>query len=382
MRIGLVIDRFDPFRGGAESWTYQYARFLIEQGEQVHVVSQTFTPEGLLLPIVPHALGRILSPLHRAAAAEEKLRSLHLDVIHDMGSGCYGDFLQPHAGTWPAMRKTKRLFKPLWWKCFDRLAGHFLPRNRTHQTLLRRQCRQNGFTLLAPSEKVAQEFLQCRFPAENIRVIYHGVDAAAFRAEDNDLLRKEIRRRLPLSEESLLLLAVGHHFELKGVPTLLKAMQRLVKNRRPVHLAIVGGKSTRPWQRRIEQMGLSNNVSLLGSQRNMAPYYAAADIFVHPSLYDSFGLVILEAAACGLPLIVSRECGAAELLRDGRDAFLLDDPTNDERLTDDLGELIDNPNLRRTMGNAARTLAAKHTLVQNFQKIFSFYTEKTTRRAA
>jgi glycosyltransferase involved in cell wall biosynthesis len=98
VRIGLAIEYFDPRRGGAEWWTYQHAEHLVREGFEVHVVAQEIVPAAQGLPIIPHPLGRIVSPLMRAEAAETVLRSLNLDLIHDMGMGWYCDLFAAARG--------------------------------------------------------------------------------------------------------------------------------------------------------------------------------------------------------------------------------------------------------------------------------------------
>ncbi len=115
----------------------------------------------------------------------------------------------------------------------------------------------------------------------------------------------------------------------------------------------------------------------------MLPYYLAADFLVHPSFYDSCSLVLLEAAACGLPVIASLENGAAELLTEGVEGFLLNDPGDAATLFERMRLMLVEP-LRKKMGRAARELASQHTLDRNFEEILAIYrqTDATKRRAA
>ena len=111
--------------------------------------------------------------------------------------------------------------------------------------------------------------------------------------------------------------------------------------------------------------------------------YAAADALVLPSFYDPFGLVVLEAAACGLPVVTSRSTGASELLSDGLDGYVLDDPADDRQWAGCLERLLDAV-LRRRMGEAARRLALQHTLDRNCDVLLAICREMTPthRRAA
>jgi UDP-glucose:(heptosyl)LPS alpha-1,3-glucosyltransferase len=167
------------------------------------------------------------------------------------------------------------------------------------------------------------------------------------------------------------------------VPTILEAMKISVRNRLPLHLAVVGGWKIKGWRRWADAHGLGENVTFLGAQNDPLPYYLAADFLVHPSFYDSCSLVLLEAAACGLPVVASLENGAAELLTDGVEGFLLDDPADAPMLAERMRLLLVEP-LRKKMGEAARKLTLEHTLARNFADILAIYrqTADLKRRAA
>ena len=142
MRIGLVLDHFDPRRGGVGHWTDQFARQLLRLGHEVHVVATTFqpTPERVSVArgpavirtadtvhgrrpnwIVPHPIPRHHSRLERARSAEELLRQLDLDIIHDLGFGWYCDILQPHGGSRIAAAERNLATSPAWLRPFQRM---------------------------------------------------------------------------------------------------------------------------------------------------------------------------------------------------------------------------------------------------------------------
>ena len=94
------------------------------------------------------------------------------------------------------------------------------------------------------------------------------------------------------------------------------------------------------------------------------PYYAAADVYVHPTIYDTCSLVVLEAAACGLPVVTTRCNGAAELFHDGDDILLVADPADDETFAAAVEGLLD-PAAHRAIGDAARRTATANTFDRN-----------------
>ena len=148
-------------------------------------------------------------------------------------------------------------------------------------------------------------------------------------------------------------LIVAHNFHLKGVDTLLASMRRLQTAGRETRLVIVGGKHIDSWQRHVARLGLSEQVVFVGRVDDPLPYYAAADYYVHPTYYDPCSLVVLEAAACGLPLITSRYNGASELFCEGKDMILIDDPADDVELAEAMRLLLDD-STRQRLGEAAR----------------------------
>ena len=189
-----------------------------------------------------------------------------------------------------------------------------------------------------------------------------------------------VRRRLGLDDGTLLLLIVAHNFPLKGVPALLTAMGRMAARRRPVHLAVVGGKHLERWEQAARRQGARSSVTFTGSVRDTVPFYAAADAYVHPTFHDSCSLVVLEALASGLPVVTSRFNGASELITEGVEGFVLPDPADVNGLLEKLDPLFKVPT-RREMGQAARRLALQRTLQRNVDEVLAVYDEVIETRA-
>jgi glycosyltransferase involved in cell wall biosynthesis len=101
-------------------------------------------------------------------------------------------------------------------------------------------------------------------------------------------------------------------------------------------------------------------VAFLGVRDDIAALFAAMDCFVYPSRYDSFGLVVLEALATGLPVITSTGAGVSELLENGRDALVLQDPADVSGLVLAVRSLIEDGAAALALGHAGRELAVKH----------------------
>jgi UDP-glucose:(heptosyl)LPS alpha-1,3-glucosyltransferase len=377
VRIGLVIKNFEPSLGGAEHWTWQFAQWLIAKGYEVHVVASRFP--GHASRVVPHPVTPLASPLEWAAAAKETLKPLRLDIVHDMGQGWHCDIFQPHGGSRVASFEHNLLLLPRWRRPLKRLVTRMLPRYAALDELARRQYAPDGRRVIALSHMVAAHMrrYQSAQPGQ-LRIIYNGVDLERFSPEHRRIHREPIRRRLGVRDEMLAFIA-AHNYRLKGVPTLLRAAARLLRDGNRIHVAVAGGKDVPSYQKLAARLGAGDAVTFVGTQSDIVPYYAAADVYVQPTFYDPCSLVVLEALASGLPVITSRYNGASELMRDGVEGFIIDDPSDDLALSDRLRRLL-NGDLRETMQRAARGLAENHSFERNCQEIVALYEEVIPRR--
>ena len=390
MRIALVIPQFDPARGGAEQWTWQYARCLLSQGHEVHVVASRFAAIEGSPKIVPHAVADVRFPCAWADAAAEVLRRVRADVVHDMGSGWCCDVFQPHGGSRTASFEQNLLLLPKWLRPMKRLAATALPRYREFRRLAERQYAHDGRRVIALSRMVAGHLRQYHnVPPDRMRLVYNGVDVDRFSPEACSPHRQPTRRRLGLRNETLLLI-VAHNFRLKGVATLLQAVSRLHKSaqggdacrsrsERALHLAVVGGKSPRSYQRLAHRLGIGGQVTFVGPQADVMPYYAAADLYVHPTFYDPCSLVVLEAMACGLPVVTSSFNGASELICGGSEGYVVDDPSDHRELAERIEPLLDAATRARKAINARRKAEA-HSWERNCREMFAVYEELPRQR--
>ena len=382
MNIALVIQAFDARLGGAEHWTCQFARLLRAAGHRLHVVAKTFGPEADELQVVRHPLPAISNRYHLAQAAAEVVQRLNVDVVHDMGLGWACDVFQPHGGARRASFNQNLLLMPPWVRPLKRSVAPLLPRYRQFAKVERRQYARRQTRLIALSQMVARHFREhYRVDEEQIRIVYNGVDLKRFTPELQPRHRQATRASLGLKPDDVLVLIVAHNFALKGVPSLIRAAGRLKAAGTPVKVGIVGGKSHRAGQQLAQQHGVADEVLFLGPIADPRPYYAAADIYAQPTFYDPCSLVVLEALACGLPVITSQFNGAGELISPGIEGSILFDPADDAALAAQLGDLLD-ADRRRLMGRAARRLAEQHSLDRNLREMLAVYEECLAGRTA
>jgi D-inositol-3-phosphate glycosyltransferase len=232
------------------------------------------------------------------------------------------------------------------------------------------------------------ELTQLRFlyRAENHKLVTipPGVDTSHFYPIPSD----EAKQFIGLKPEDRMVLFVGRIEQLKGVDTLIEAMSCLdLKGlHRPVHLAIIGGEPnaipedmsdemTR-LQKLCDDLFMGGMVVFLGKrgQDTLPYYYSAAEVLVMPSLYESFGMVALEAMACGTPVIASEVGGLGYLVQDGVTGYTIPD-SEPQALCDKLSLLLGDPQLRETMGLRASQYALDYAWEKIAAQIVDVYKE-------
>jgi D-inositol-3-phosphate glycosyltransferase len=187
-----------------------------------------------------------------------------------------------------------------------------------------------------------------------------------------------------------MILFVGRIEPLKGVDTLIKAMScldmSLTNREQPVHLAIIGGEpdvdpndmseEMMRLQKMCDDLCMGNMVLFLGkrAQDTLPYYYSAAEVLVMPSLYESFGMVALEAMACGTPVIASEVGGLGYLVQDGVTGYTIPD-SDPGMLCEKLSKLLGDNELRTTMGNRAADYATEYAWDKIVSAIVKVYDE-------
>jgi len=218
--------------------------------------------------------------------------------------------------------------------------------------------RKNSRLRIVVSERMKRDFVRhYGSAAEDIIVIPNGVDCQRFTPHNKVLYRDSIRKEHSISSEDLMLLFVGHFWERKGLPQLIEAVSLIP--RQDVKLVILGRGDASLYKDIARNKAVDERVVFVEQSSTIWEYYGAADIFVLPTLYEPFGLVITEAMASGLPVITSRIAGAADLIDDGVSGLLLDDPTDDNELAAKIDLLLSDAELRSDMGKKARLAAER-----------------------
>ncbi len=224
---------------------------------------------------------------------------------------------------------------------YDRIAGE-------------RLLAQGADRIICASESERETLLKLYgVPDDRVTCIPCGVDTEHFRP----MSRSRARRRLKLPAKESLVLFVGRIEPLKGIDVLLRAVSKLEGEFRLLAVGGDGKEAARQAELRalVDELGIGERVSFLDAvpHDDLPLYYNAADVCVVPSYYESFGLVALEAMACGVPVVASRVGGLRETVQDGETGYLV--PWRcPQPFAERLDQLLSDARLRRQLGREAR----------------------------
>jgi glycosyltransferase involved in cell wall biosynthesis len=200
-----------------------------------------------------------------------------------------------------------------------------------------------------------------------LRVVPPGIHLAGASAVGGApaLSNVDARKALGLPVEGWLLLLVGHNFEKKGLAAVLRSLALLPAD---VFLLVVGGDAEQAdtWRTRCVQLGVDRRVVFSGALPDAAPAFVAADCLVHATLDDMFPLVVLEAMAASVPVVLSVApyCLAAPLVQQASAAWMLQDPHSEQQIAHAVGALRDDPGLRQAQIAHATEFVQNHAWPQ------------------
>ncbi len=332
MHLALIRHRLSSL-GGAETTFLALARELLHRGHAVTILSADPHPPtgaaGLAgcrwqrVPVWPGKVGRVLG---FALNARRLVRASRFDLVYSLertltqdvyraGDGCHREWL---ARRRPYESLPQRLL----------LAGS--PFQRVLLGLEARLFRSPDLRLIIANSRQVLEEVQRHYQVdpEKLRVIYNGVDHRRFRWQP-----RQERVGPPA------ILFVGSGFKRKGLAFLIDALAML--RRRQVRLLVVGQGRVAPYRRLARRLGVEDRVSFLGPQPLVEEWYQRAAVLALPTIYDPCANVVLEALACGRPVVTTAANGASEFLRPGVNGAVLARPDDIAGLAAALEEFME-----------------------------------------
>lgn len=366
MKIALVRQRYTPY-GGAERFVARALESFAAQGVAVDIIARRWTATTGVAGrrVDPFYLGRTWRDWSFARAVQRIIAAGEYDLVqsHERIPGCHvyraGDGV--HA-TWLELRGACAQLSL--WHRYTLAAEAALFRHPNLRAVI---CNS---TMVR--DDIARRF---RVAAEKLHVITNGVDLEQFHPRLREAHRRALRQKLGAGETAKVVLFVGSGYARKGLPTLLEAFATLPMPQ--TELWVVGrDRAEAALQRRARALGLSARVRFFGAQEDVRPFYGAADLFALPTVYDPFPNAVLEALACGLPVITTTTCGAAERVGATHGAVIRagDVAALGERLTALLA-----PGVAESMREAARESVADLDLESMTRRLLGLYAELLVR---
>lgn len=233
--------------------------------------------------------------------------------------------------------------------------------------------------LAAVSKKVAADLARFDSDSSAVSVIYGGLDLECFSLKGRTQRRAASRQWFSVRDDEFVLLLIGNDWRNKGLKCLLEAMALAADPR--LRALVVGNDDRSPFLPAIARLGLQGRVYFCPIRADVETCYAAADAYVGPSLDDAFAQPPAEAMACGLPVITSRTNGGSEIITNGCDGLLLDNPSDPKALADLVHKLLADPVLCSHLGAAAAETARRYTWERNAEQMRDLFERAVQRRS-
>jgi len=382
------MDRFLPSRGG-ESYFSWLARELSKRGHEVHVfamkVEKTPEKEYQVHSIPVWRFPQSLKLLSFLFGSNRAVRPYPFDIIHGVGWTLAMNIFNPHGGVEQAYLKQD----------FLSISGRFyyvykfLKRYLSLQHYLKIWIQKEQYSsrrvkkIIAISQMVKKDIIQYHgVPDEKIAVVFNCVDLDRFHPRNREIHREQKRKSLGIDQGTLVLIFVGNNYRLKGLEPLLQSLDLLRRwfPNQPLRLLVAGRGQKGRYLRTARRLGVSDLTLFLGPVKEMEKYYAASDIYVHPTFYDSCSLTVLEALASGLPVVTTRFNGAADAILSDRGGKVIEDPADVENLARSIAHFFDEGR-RNEARTVARQWMEKYPLTYNIEETLRVYYEVAKKRS-
>jgi len=375
IKVAIVIPKYGLV-GGAERFVAEVTERMAREGRyEFHVfANQWRAEEGS--PVIFHKVHiirfpRFLKPYGFPWFVQRKIARGGFDLVHSHDRLFHADIFSLHCVPHNRWIRDVRKKRP---SLYDR--GVI--------SLERSMIKNGGESTFLTVSSLAEETFSSEYEPlpGNWQIVHPCVDVARFSSPDRGACRSDIRGKFGISASDLLVLFVGMNFELKGLDTVMEAIARAEHDcpEKRIHLLVVGKGNEAKYRKLAGSLNIVDNVTFAGTLSvGIERFYRAADLFIMLSSFDTFGMVVLEAMAAGLPVIVSSNVGAKDLVENGVNGFILNDAINSDSAADLIVRLR-NDERRNQMGKAAAETASHHDWDKLVGRMSAVYQEVLYRK--
>ena len=347
MNIGIIYQKFIS-SGGMEAYLFRFAKELLAAGNQLHVITSQTDPATEAIGANIHGVGlprssTTLALLKFEREARRLGRQLPVDVTIGFGRTTQQDLHRAGAGCHAAYIPLINPFKRRGIKCQLELK-------------LERDLYTSGRTqhFIVNSSMVREQIINhYALSPETVTIIPTAVDTEYFRPSESPESRQALRKSLGVEEETPVLLFAARSHRRKGLATLMAAWPE-IHEQTGAQLWIAG-----PGIKRFTKTlpaAIHETITVFAGLEDILHLYQAADLFVHPTLYDACANTVLQSMACGLPGIISAADGARQFIEEERNGWLLDNPEDHFSLTRLAVKAINHENLSSIGAQARKTV--------------------------
>ena len=368
-KIAVIIPKYDLV-GGAERFAYELTERLSINGKyDIHVFANRWQSDSDRItfhkvPII--RFPRFLTTISFAWFANRKISKINFDLVHTHDRIFDANIFTMHGiphRIW--VHEVRKKYMSL----FDR-ATYWVEKYLINNTKCKIFLPVSNLT----KEKSIQEY---KIAPEKIQVIHPGVDIARSKKLDREPYRKEIRKQFGIDPSDIVVLFVSMNFEIKGLDYVIAAIGK-AKTSHPsqnLKLLVVGKGDCKKYGALAQKAGIKDNVIFAGVQKeNLEKIYLASDIFMMLSRFDTFGMTVLEAMAASLPVIISSNVGAKDLVREGKNGFVIEDTNNADMICEKIGFMLDSKT-RNMMAKEAHNTALGNSWDAVAKRVEGIYEE-------
>ena len=368
-KIAIVIPKYGLV-GGAEGFAAELTeRIAQDRRFEVHVFANKWqkTSGHITFHGVPViTFPKFLTTVSFAYFAGYKISKMNFDLIHTHDRIFDADIFTMHGiphRIWVREVRKKRM------SLFDHATAW-----AEKKLVTNRRCRK----FLAVSNLAKEKFLQeyKNFNPDKVQVIHPGVDIQRFQGLDRQRCRQEIRKKFGIGLSDKVILFVSMNFDIKGLDKLMMGLAKfkLSHPSERFKLLVVGKGDDKKYGRLAQNLGIKDHVIFTGivQKENLDRIYLACDIFSMLSKFDTFGMSVLEAMAASLPVIISGNVGAKDLVKEGINGFVVENTDNADEIASRIALML-NEDVRIKMSSEAFKTASWHTWEAVSEKVEGIY---------
>jgi len=230
---------------------------------------------------------------------------------------------------------------------------------------------------IAVSKLTKEIFLgQYAVDTKRVEVIHPGVNLSRYENKDKNRIRHDVRQKWQIGNDDFAVIFASMNFEIKGLDHIIHSLAKLRAQGKKVKLIVAGKGNVKKYQKIARKAQMADNIVFTGvlPADQLVNLYLSGDIYMMLSEFDTFGMVVPEAMAAGLPVIISGRVGAKDLVREGENGFVVETPSDHDYLASRVEFLLDEPR-RKTMSVAARKMAADNSWEKTTDRYREIYME-------